>query len=111
MAGTGTLSFSEIEYQTFLCLKPCLPSKFYLTNFICQRYFACVDDTFVPNAFEQKLQSWQKVNETPIKINKTDKIPSPCTMLDMQYIFNLILQYSFNLILQYSFNPATLARK
>ena len=24
-------------------------SKFYLTNFICQRYFACVDDKFVTN--------------------------------------------------------------
>ena len=30
-------------------------SKFYLTNFICQRYFARVDDKFVTSAFEQKL--------------------------------------------------------
>ena len=35
--------------QLYNNLSPVYTSKFYLTNFICQRYFARVDDTFVTN--------------------------------------------------------------
>jgi hypothetical protein len=34
-------------------LSPVYTSEFYLTNFVCQRYFARVDDKFVTNLLRQ----------------------------------------------------------